>query len=185
MQTLTILQLKISKTKKKLSSPWQHQVLISFAIFSTCTVFSYALHSFNLSWPHGVVLSSIPVVIDDEQPALKALELVETSTLDQDSLVVAITESAIFWGKLAAFTDEYFKKNNKYMIPHHDQRPNMIELLENLQKWRAETPNSEQGHHPVIVVASPTIPMPIVIQTIAALREHGGYQQVVLADGLL
>lgn len=185
MQTWMTLQSKILKTKKKLSSPWQHQVLISFAIFTTFAALSYALHGFNLSWPHGLVLLDIPVVLNENEIPENALELVETSTLNQESLVVAITESAIFWGQLSAFTDDYYKKNNKYIVPHLDQRPNLISLLENLQKWKEDEKQTGPEQAPLVIIASSVIPMPIIIQTVAALREHGGFQQVVLGDGLL
>lgn len=184
MRTLMIQQSKISRTKRKLSSSWQLTTLTAIAVFTVFAALSYAMRALNLSWRYSSVPVTIPVQAPDGGAEALA-RFADVSRIEKTTVVVAITESAIFFGRLQAFTDEYFKKTNKYMVPHLDQRPNLKELLETMKKWEAQENSKPMPSDPLLVIPSSTIPMPIVTQTLGALRRYGPYEQIILAEGLL
>jgi hypothetical protein len=180
-----IQELKISKTKKRLSSHAANKTIVLLTLFGLCVVFGYLVRVLDLTWPIGTITMSLPIAAskDDEE---QLASIGKVSRLQDDSMVVALVKHGILFGPLSAFTSQYLQKNGRYEIPHQDRRPNLQELVLTMERWR-QTPNALQidWTGPLLLIPDQQIPMPIVLQTIATLKRHAGFENIILSDGLL
>ena len=105
---------------------------------------------------------------------------------------IATLESINFNGKTDSAAVELIEQHtikllndNKFVVPHVDNIPRTGDLIVDLEKWQKN--RTEKANIPrdkiLVFVPSGDIPMPIVIQVLAQLKEHGNFARVILGGG--
>ncbi len=181
MTALTILQSKILRTKKRLSSDVWYLPIMVLALMLLMIFLSSALRGISMPGSFGIIEAEFPVV-SDEQPINSEEPWVQPrSTIDNSAPLVILTRDRFYFGQLASFGKDLSAVHNKFQIPHIDGAPDLPRLVNDLSKWQVEAKASRL----LIFVPSEDIPMPIVIQCFAALKNSGLFDQVILGGGLL
>ena len=188
-----------SKMKKRLSKDSFSAIVLVVAIFGLLTILTYSMRTVAIPRQHGLVQLSMPVVPAGLSEGLGQLSLTgQKIELQKSTSVVVLTTEALFFGALNAFTEEFADPRRKYKIPHVDGAPQLGTLTNQMERWNAKrlasttkgTANNKavtsrgkpSADQPVtIFLPAPEIPMPIVIQIVAALEASS---EVVLATSL-
>ncbi len=181
MTALTILQSKILRTKKRLSSTVWYLPIIVLALMLLMTFLSTALRGISMPGSYSIVETEFPVVTDDRYIGKEETWAQARSTIDNSAALVILTRDRFYFGQLSAFGKDLSAVHNKFQIPHVAGAPDLPRLVLNLTKWQTEAHASRA----LIFVPTEEIPMPIVIQCIAALKKIGIFDQVILGGGLL
>ncbi len=181
MTALTILQSKISRTKKRLSNNVWYLPTIVLALMLVMTFMSTALRAITMPGSFGIVEAEFPVITDDRTVSPEETWAEPRATIDDSATMVILTHEKFLFGQLSSFGKELSAVNNKFVIQHVDGAPNLPKLVTDLTKWKDEVKASRS----LILVPTEDIPMPIVIQCFQALKTSGLFDNVILGGGLL
>jgi len=181
MTALTILQSKILRTKKRLSNNVWYLPIIVLALMLLMTFLSTALRGISMPGSFGIVEAEFPVITPASAVNTSAPWAVPRATIDNTAALVVLTRERFYFGQLASFGKDLSAVHNKFQIEHIDGAPNLPRLIQDLGKWQSEAKSSRA----LIFVPTEDIPMPIVIQCFAALKQSGHFDQVILGGGLL
>ena len=182
-----MLQLKILRTKKRLSDDNWTLRKIFIALMGLLVILSFLLKVVSMSETYGVVDIEIPVLsnpIDD--PSSKTFKEQPNAYLDDKTPMIILTDEAFHFGDVNAFSSRLLDVRNKFTIPHQDGSPNIEALTRDTKKWMYSRMSEKKLNHKGILVFAPAenIPMPIVIQCIGILRSLDIFKRVVLASGI-
>ena len=184
----TMLLLKISRTKKRLSNQvWNLRIMV-IAVIGLLIVLSFGLRSTSVSWVYGIVESEIPVLsVPVKDPMYNTFEETPNSSITKGTPIVVLTQDAFLFGDAEAFSEKLHNVRNKYFIRHEDNSPNVSSLLLSLERWMHTRSESKELANRGVLLFLPTkeIPMPIVIQTLSYLRGSPLFERVVLAGGII
>jgi hypothetical protein len=188
MTVSTILQSKISKTKKKLSSADWNLSIIVLSVMALFAIMAFAFRAVTLPAAYSLIEVSIPVLsvpIDD--PSFHNFRETPRRQLNAATPAVFLTVDAFYFGDIASFTTGFGEIRNKFMIKHVDGSPQMAKLVQDMKAWQEERSLNNNIHPERTVVFVPTgeIPAPIVIQVVAALKRSSLFDQVVIGSGLM
>lgn len=100
-------------------------------------------------------------------------------SLHKNTVTLFMTPEYFLFGSLEALTKNAKKFGGKQHIPHADGSPQVNKLIEALQKSYP----SPLGV--AILVPSPSVPNPIIMQTIYHLRKSKTIKDVILGHGYI
>lgn len=188
MTALTMLQSKISRTKRRLSEgAWYPRIQI-LTILGLLIIMAFALRSVSMSNRFGVVEAEIPVLPSDEFPIPGSDRKVEVlGEIHKHVAVVILTGDEFLFGDLESFSTDLTNVRNKFFIKHKDGAPDLTGLFEAMDKWSAQNASMKKTDLAPYMVFMPMgdIPMPIVIQVIAGIKENPLFNKVILASGMI
>lgn len=181
-------QSKILKTKKRLSDDRYAVIAVVVSFLGLFAIMTFALRATLMPGVYGVVPVEMPVVstvVDD--PGYHRFKEEPRDELRRTTPAVVLTTEAFYFGDLAAFTTNFADVRDKYMIRHIDGEPQLQSLLETMNRW--VTDRASKANIPIdkvlVFVPSGDIPMPIVIQVIAGLKQSPYFTRVVIGSGLM
>ncbi len=181
MTISTMPQLKILRTKKRLSNDRWLSGIIVLAVLGLFACLTFALRATTLSARYGAIEAEIPVVWKPfpgkAQPAPEPSAYIGKATP-----VVLLTPKEFIFGDVEAFTKNLTDIRNKFSVKHVDGAPNMDALLKTMQQWTTSQKRGKDGV--VILMPAENIPAPIVIQAVEGLKRTNLFHRVVLASGL-
>lgn len=179
---------KISRMKKRLSEDRWPMVALSISIMGLLAIMTFAVRVVTMPGSYGTVPAEIPVMpLSVADPSYHTYKEQPRRELRRSTPAVVLTTEAFYFGDLDAFTSNFSDVRDKFMIRHVDGEPQLLPLIEKMDKWAAQVATSKnQALEDVMVfVPSGEIPMPIVIQVLAGLRKSPRFKRVVLAGGLM
>jgi hypothetical protein len=183
-----MLQSKISKTKKRLSdTSWQLPLLV-LPLLGLFAILTFVLRAATMPGQYGVVRAEMPVMSAPPlDPSFHNYLEAPSEGLSADTPMVVLTEEAFFFGDLAGFTRDLGGVRNKFQIKHVDGEPQLAELIRVMNEWneRRNRASGDSGGNTLVLLPTPGIPLPIVIQVMAGFRRSSRFGRVVLAGGLL
>jgi len=175
-----------SRTKKKSSDLEWPVVIATVGILGLSVILGFGFRVVTMQSRYAVVSAEIPVV----QAAVRDLGFHNFEETNYDSLkdnttAVLMTLSSFYFGDLAAFSKSIERNDNKFVVPHIDDIPRTGDLIEDLEKWQNNrtTKANIPRDNILVFVPSGDIPMPIVIQVLSQLKEHGNFARVILGGG--
>lgn len=185
MTASTMLQLKISRTKKRLSNNIWLLPIIIIAAVALMTFLSTVLRGISIPGVYGIVDAEIPVLpgIPKDAPLLTEFDEKTRDDLSEQSTVIVLTADRFYFGTLNAFAEGFSEVNNKFYIPHVDGAPDLPKLVTSIHKWRVS--REAKATSSAVFLPAENVPMPIVIQCMAALKDSGLFKNVILGGGLL
>jgi hypothetical protein len=151
-------------------------------------ILTFALRAATLPGAYGVVPAEIPVMpVSVADPAFHDYKEETRRELHRSTPAVLLTTEAFYFGDLDAFTANFSDVRDKFMIRHVDGEPQLVTLIETLDRWAAQvaTSKSQALEDVLVFVPSGDIPMPIVIQVLAGLRQSPRFKRVVLGGGIM
>ena len=188
--------------KKRLSKDSFSGPVLILAVFGLLLILTYAVRTVAMPREHGLVQLSMPVVPAGLSEGLGQLRSAgQKVELGKATPMVVLTTDALFFGDLHSFTEDFADPRKKYKIAHSNGAPQLGVLTDQMQRWSAKrakkvksaavsgskkvvgnTSNkSPQKKQLIIFLPAPEVPMPIVIQIVAALEASS---KVVLATSL-
>lgn len=188
MTASTMLQLKISRTKKRLSNNAWYVPIKVLAAVGLMFYLSSVLRAVSLASRYGLIEAEIPVVqIPLQDQGLKTFTEKASETLSAETPLILLTHEAFFFGTAGAFAQELSSVRNKFYIPHAEGAPQMNRLAKEMSRWLEDRAEEKGTVRPQTVLFLPTeeIPMPIVIQCISELYKSKLFAKVVVGGGLL
>lgn len=176
----TMLQLKISKTKKRLFDDKWGLPIISVCFMGLFSVLAFTLRAVSLGGHFGGVEALIPVLSDTAvTPAhFSKIHTGKEYIISEKTPVIAINEEALFFGDMTGFTKDLWDVRKRFKIPHYRGAPQVNILLKDLNTWlESQGAKNEQA---AIVLASDLVPVPILIQLIHYLKESPFIEEISL-----
>ena len=183
-----MLQSRISKTKKRLSDTSWQIPLIVLPLLGLLAILTFVMRAATLPGEYGIIRAEIPVMsVPPLDPSFHNFAEAPSEGLSADTPLVVLTEEAFFFGDLAAFTRDLGGVRNKFQIRHVDGEPQLAELIRVMNEWHAKRTRASGATDDNLLVLLPTpdIPLPIVIQVLAGFKRSSQFARVVLAGGLL
>ncbi len=186
----TVLKLKISKMKKKLSDYRWSTFAIILSITGLLITLGLCLYSVTISRNFGEVSLDIPIAqVQFEDPTLKITASSSSSHLiDSLTAILVLTEKSFLLSNLDALTNADRYEENVEIIRHVDGEPDLGNLKNGLEKYKVKSSraNGRESLDEVLVVyPTSALPMPIVIQVINFIKSSHLFSHVVLAGGTL
>ena len=106
----TMLQLKILRTKKRLSSTVWYLPLIVLGTMGLFLLLSFALRSISVAGKYGLVPAEIPILpVPIIDPTMSNFQAQTKGSIDRDTPVVILTEKEFIFGDLKAFSENISK----------------------------------------------------------------------------
>ena len=177
MTVSTMLQLKILKTKKRLSKD-NSLAQITIMAAGLLLILSFMLRAVSLSNKFGSIELVIPQVAVGGEPVK-----VTDKVLTKDSVVVFLSQKNLYFGSVEAFGSEFNSVSNKFLVPHVNGKPNINRLIADIDKWR-ET-NKRVSSDVLVFSSANDIPARIAIMTIAELKKSATFDEIIIGGGLL
>lgn len=179
-------QSKTSRMKKKLyDNSWSSSALV-VGFFSLFTILIFSFRAVTVESVYGVIPAEIPVISSTvEDPGFHSFK--ETpNILTKYTPAVVFTPDAFYFGDMEAFSSQLSDENNKYIVRHVDGQPQLLTLIDTMQKWVEFRSKYQNIPKQKVMILIPTgeIPVPIVAQTIAGLRTSPFFERVILGTGL-
>ncbi|MBP9706214.1 MAG: hypothetical protein KBD78_01120 [Oligoflexales bacterium] len=154
------------------------------AIFGLIVIFGFSLRAVTLAWSYGLVDAEIPLTpINYEDAIIKTKPELTGGVINYTTPMILLTKEAFYFGETRAFSADFDRGDNKFFVSHFEGHPNLSQLGHDLSAWM-EQKNLEQNARIGVFLPSSEIPMPIVIQTLAYLKESELFSRVVMAGGL-
>ena len=183
----TMLQLKISKTKKRLSNNFWSLPLVTIALMGLCLFLSFHLRSISIASLYGIIPVEIPIVshpIDD--PTFHQFRETPNVEIKGNTPIVALTKEAFYFGDLQSFSADLAGVRNKFLVRHVDGAPDTPTLLSQLKRWGYTRMSEKKINSKGLLIFMPAedIPVPILVQTIANLKKSSLFSRIVLAGGI-
>jgi hypothetical protein len=188
MTASTMLQLKISRTKKRLSNnSWYHPIMVLAAV-GLMFYLSSVLRAISMAGRYGLIEAEIPVVqVPIQDTGLKRFAEKARENLSEDTPLILLTKDAFFFGTAGSFAQDISNVRNKFYIPHAEGAPQLNRLATQMERWMLDRADETGKPLPktAIFLPSEEIPMPIVIQCLSGLSQSKLFQKVVIGGGLL
>ena len=168
-------QSMILRTKKRLSENRWNSAILGLSLVGFLAIFSLLIRLPAWSRAYGVVRGDIPVTPLDTTK-------LNSQEIDTQTPVVVIGYDAFYFGDLVAFTGDFSKVNNKFLVRHQEREPQLGSLIRDMKQWEMDR---KKGESDILILApASAVPMPVVLQVMARLKEHTPYKRIILADGL-
>jgi hypothetical protein len=183
-----MLQLKISRTKKRLSNNVWYIPISVLAALGLMFYLSSVLRAISMAGSYGLVEAEIPIVqVPIQDTGLKNFTENGHETLSADTPLILLTRDAFYFGAVAAFAQDLTDVRNKFYIPHAEGAPQLHRLTQDMERWMQEKSEEtgKQRSRTVLFLPTEEIPMPIVIQCISGLRSSRLFDKVVVGGGLI
>jgi len=163
-------------------------IAVAVAFFGLLAVLTSGLRAVTLSGAYGVVPAEMPVVpaaIDD--PGFYTYKEEPQNSLGPTTPAVVLTTDAFYFGDLQAFTSDFAKVRDKYVIRHIDGTPQLTTLVQTMDLWVTDRARHENIpiNKALVFIPAGDIPMPIVVEVIAGLRKSPHFQRIIVGSGLL
>lgn len=187
MTASTMLQLKILRTKKRLSNVIWYLPIMILSTMGLMVILSFMLRSISTAGKYGIVLAEIPLIaVPVEEPGLPKSRTKPVDMISAHTPVIILTRSEFIIGDVDSFTEKLSHIRNKFIIPHKSGAPDIISLEEDMEKWLFARKSKDKIPNLGFAVLLPTdeMPSPIVIQVIHALKKSKIFERIVLAGGL-
>ena len=188
MKDLTTLQLKILRTKKRLSDSHWNQSKIAISLMGVLVTLSFILRSVSIASDYGIIEVELPVVSNPikDQSYHHFKETPDTMITKKTPMII-LTSKAYLYSDIEGFSKKILHIRDKFQIPHHNGYPNLNALTDSLQKWIKLQTLEKNINYEGIVVFMPSSQIPIyhIIKSIAALKSLPIVSHVVLSTGLL
>jgi hypothetical protein len=173
--------------KKSSEQDWPTAISI-VGLLGLFAILTFAFRAVTMPGNYSVVSGEIPLVpavVDD--PAFHNFEENTQHSVREQTMAVMLTTKGFYFGDLSAFSRSMEKKGGRYVVPHVDNTPRTGDLIEEMAAWRKRRQQTENvpDEHILVFVPSGDIPMPIVIQVMAQLREHGNFERIILGGGFV
>ena len=178
-----MLPLKISKMKKRLSDETWTVPTILVAILCLLTILTYGFRVVTVESNYGIITAEIPVVRSGvEDPSFHRYSEAPSSLVSKFTPAVLLTTEAFYFGDLSAFTTSFSNSSDKYVLRHIDGEPQLFNLIESMQKWLDERAviSTIPKQNIIVVVPAGDIPVPIIMQVVAAFRKTSHFKRVIL-----
>ena len=146
---------------------------------------SYTLRAISIAGRFGLIEAEIPTIavpVGDDTFSRFAEK--PSQVVDSTIPLVLLSRESFVYGSAKSFAVEITNVRNKFYVPHVEGAPNLPRLIKELDKWMA-LENIKTQPRVLIFLPLDDIPMPIVIQCMAALKESGLFQKVILGGGLI
>jgi hypothetical protein len=163
-------------------------VAVSLGFFALATVLTFAVRSVSMPAQYGVVAAEMPVVAATvADPGFHRFRETAHQSLTKHTPAVVLTTEAFYFGDLAAFTTNFEDVRDKFIIRHVEGEPQLTTLVETMDRWLTNRAQRQQVPLDKLLVFVPTgdIPMPIVMQVLAGLKQSAHFERVVLGGGLM
>jgi hypothetical protein len=155
--------------KKKSSDLDWPIVIATIGILGLSVILGFCFRAVTMQSRYGVVTGEIPVVQAGVKDAgFHNFEETTYDSLKENTTAVLMTLNSFYFGDLAAFSNAIERNDNKFVVPHVDNTP--------------RTGNIPRDNILVFIPAG-DIPMPIVIQVLDQLKQHGNFSRVILGGG--
>ncbi|WP_132314500.1 hypothetical protein [Pseudobacteriovorax antillogorgiicola] len=182
-----MLQLKILRTKKRLSNIIWYLPIIVLSTMGLFLLLSFALRSISMAGKYGLIPVEIPVLsVPIVDPTLSNFQAATSGEIASTTPMVVLTKEEFIFGDVNAFSEEISSVRNKFIVKHVEGSPDINTLVKDIEKWVYARSSKKKITNQGIVILLPTdsIPSPLVVQTIDGLRKTGTFTRVVLAGGL-
>jgi hypothetical protein len=183
MITSTMLQWKISKTKKRLSNDnWTLQIIVlSFCALSILMIGSF--RALTVGAKFGAVSIDLPIfdVKSDDSGVTSGTKVYE---IGPKSPTVILTVNAFYIGSLQAMSREFMDTDNKYIVRHESGAPQMDRLFDIIAKWEFQNPVPDR-QKVFVLVPQGEVPYPIVAQVVDQMKRKFPDNRFVLSTGIL
>ena len=183
----TMLQLKILRTKKRLSNTIWYLPIIVLSTMGLFLLLSFALRSISIAGKYGLIPAEIPVVsVPIKDPTLSNYQNQTEGMIQATTPVVILTNTEFIFGDVKSFSENISNVRNKFIVKHIQGSPDINTLVKDIEKWVFARSSKKKITNEGIVIFMPAddIPSPLVVQTIDGLRKTGTFTRVVLAGGL-
>ncbi len=179
------LQLKISKTRKRLSRDLWLAPAATLALACLFIVLIAAMEVASIPLSYGVLSLDIPVVsIPYEDPGLSDFKVhSDQAVSDTSPMIVLNAKGDFFFGETRAFSVFLHDTRNKFIVSAVEGRPNLPKLLETMALWRKQ--RAEKDGQPIVFLPSPQAPLSVVLKILGELKRLGPYQKIVLGTGMI
>lgn len=188
MATSTMLQLKISETKKRLSDGFiPPQCIYIFGLLAALCPLVFLARVMALGGSYTSVPFEIPVLsVPVEDSSYSGFRESPTSVVDNSTLTLALTPTEFIFGDLSAFTSQSNDIRNKFIVPHKDGSPQVEEFLSQYGAWQEDRVRrlGLRSNGLLVLVPDSRVPINIIIQVTQLLKATKKFQQVILAGGL-
>lgn len=186
MKASTMLQSKISRTKKRLSDSSWNLPIAATAVIGLLGALTFCLRSTFLSSTYGLVPLEIPVVATPpEDGGLHNFREKPSATFGGSSLAIVLTDSAFYFGPFKAFGEDYASGSEKFVVQHRDGAPDIDTLVRKVSAYQPKPGRNELNSGIILFIPSHEIPMPVVIQSVAGLRLGFPKARVILGGGIM
>lgn len=177
-----------SRTKKRLSEQDWPTAIALVGLLGLFAILTFAFRAVTMPGSYSVVSGEIPVVpavVDD--PSFHNFEEESLYTVRDQTIAVMLTTRGFYFGDLSSFSKNISQSSSRYVVPHVDNTPRTGDLIEDMNAWRKRRKEKENipDEQVLVLVPSGDIPMPIVIQVMAQLREHGNFDRIILGGGFV
>jgi hypothetical protein len=172
--------------KKKSSDLDWPIVIATIGILGLSVILGFCFRAVTMQSRYGVVTGEIPVVQAGVKDAgFHNFEETTYDSLKENTTAVLMTLNSFYFGDLAAFSNAIERNDNKFVVPHVDNTPRTGDLIVDLEKWQDNRSSKANIPRDNILVFIPAgdIPMPIVIQVLDQLKQHGSFSRVILGGG--
>lgn len=183
----TMLQLKILRTKKRLSNTIWYLPIMILGTMGLFVLLSFALRSISVAGKYGLVPAEIPIVsVPLNDPTLSHFQPSTRGELNAQTPVVVLTTEEFIFGDVEGFSKNITGIRNKFSVKHVEGSPDVNALVTDMEKWIYARSSKRKILNQGIVIFLPAddIPSPLVIQTLSGLQKTGSFNRVVLAGGL-
>lgn len=161
---------------------------VVMGFFILFTILTFALRLVMIPGSYGQIPLEIPVVSAPVQdPGFHTFQESPREGIRNTTPTVVLTADAFFFGDVAAFSLNLADSRNKFVVRHVDGAPQVPLLVQTMHDWlkaRAFSANVPLTKSLILIPAG-NIPIPIVIQVVAQLRESPLFQHVILSNGLI
>lgn len=179
---------RTSKTRKRSSEDRWGISIVILGLFIVLIVLVYGIRAVTIAGVYGTVGGELPVVATAiEDPSYHRFREEPRDSLTAHTPAVVLTTDAFYFGDLAAFSTDFAAVNNKYSIAHIDGEPQLATLVTSMDSWVGERAKSENRpiNRLLVLIPEGEIPVPIIIQVMAGLKQSQHFGRIVLASGVL
>ena len=146
---------------------------------------SYTLRAISMAGRYALIEAEIPVLpMPPSDDTLSHFQEKPAATIDARIPLVLLTRDAFIFGTAQAFAIDLTNVRSKFYVPHVEGAPNLPRLAFEMTKWM-DMEGLDKGPKVLLFVPTEEIPMPIIIQCMAALKDTGLFEKVVLGGGLI
>ena len=189
MQTLPMLQWKISETKKRLSdSVMTDATLWCLALSALLVITAYASRAITLGGSFGMVTLDIPIV-SQPFPDKGSHNFAEqtAASIGSATMIIAVTPGEMIFGDLSAFTTTRDDVRNKFIVPHKEGSPQVTILLKQAEEWKVDRRQrlGLRSDGLVVVLPDTGVPVAVIGGIVEKLKDSRLFSHVMLAGGVL
>ena len=170
---------RILRTKKRLSRDNTFLDIVVISFLGLCAIMIAMFRTVTAGRDYGIVDGTIPIVA----PQTTSDQKIET--LGPSTPAIILTENAFYLATAGELHRDFYNPKNKFKVSHIGGRPQVNDLVDLYKKWSFAKRKSEFAFKNVILIPKGAIPMPVVIQVMALVKEKAEINNVILGTGLL